>query len=172
LRARFGIVERLEFYTVEELILIVKRTARILNVGLDEDGAQELAKRSRGTPRIANRLVKRVRDYAQVKADGRITRQVASDALEMMEIDAKGFDRMDRSYLLAIVEKFNGGPVGLETLSAALHEEKDTLEDIYEPYLMEMGFIKRTPRGRVATGLTYTYFGIPQSQENKQSNLF
>ncbi|OGL43645.1 MAG: Holliday junction DNA helicase RuvB [Candidatus Schekmanbacteria bacterium RBG_13_48_7] len=172
LRERFGIVERLEFYNIEELILIIKRTARILNIALDDEGAVEIARRSRGTPRIANRLVKRVRDYAQVKADGIITIQVAGDALNMMEIDQKGFDKMDRQYLLTIIEKFDGGPVGIDTISAALHEEKDTLEDVYEPYLMELGFIKRTSRGRVATRQSFEYFNIAPKNEKMQGELF
>lgn len=172
LRERFGIVERLEYYSVEELVKIVKRSASILNIMVDDDGALEIASRSRGTPRIANRFVKRVRDYAQVRADGRITLQVASDALSMMEIDEKGLDKMDRHYLLTIIKKFDGGPVGLDTLSAAMHEEKDTLEDVYEPYLMEMGFIKRTPRGRVATRLSFDYFNIPLINHGNQGELF
>ncbi len=157
LRDRFGVVFRLEFYKPEELKKIVLRSAQILGVSIDDDGALEIAKRSRGTPRIANRLLRRVRDYAQVCADGKITRKVADEALTMMNVDQRGFDRMDRCILSTIIEKFDGGPIGLETLAAAICEDKDTLEDVYEPYLIQEGFLKRTPRGRVATRLAYEH---------------
>ncbi|MEW6380624.1 MAG: Holliday junction branch migration DNA helicase RuvB [bacterium] len=160
LRDRFGVISRLEFYSPSELQAIVFRSARILNIQIDPDGAMEIARRSRGTPRIANRILKRVRDYAQVKADGRITREIADQALQMLEIDQAGFDKMDRLLLLAIIEKFAGGPVGVETLSAIINEEKDTIEDVYEPYLLQEGYLQKTPRGRVATALAYEHFGI------------
>ncbi len=157
LRDRFGVVFRLEFYEPEDLKEIVLRSAQILGVPIDNEGAFEIARRSRGTPRVANRLLKRVRDYAQVCADGRITRSVADEALSMMDVDERGFDRMDRCILNTIINKFDGGPIGIETLAAAICEEKDTLEDVYEPYLIQEGFLKRTPRGRVATRLAYEH---------------
>lgn len=160
LRDRFGVISRLEFYNSEELGIIVTRSARILNIEIEADGAMEIARRSRGTPRIANRLLRRVRDFAQVRAGGVITKKVADDALKMLEVDQQGFDGMDRKILLTIIEKFGGGPVGVETLSAAISEEKDTIEDVYEPYLIQEGFIDRTPRGRTATRLAYRHFGI------------
>ena len=160
LRDRFGVISRLEFYNSEELGIIVTRSARILNIEIEADGAMEIARRSRGTPRIANRLLRRVRDFAQVRAGGVITKKVADDALKMLEVDQQGFDGMDRKILLTIIEKFGGGPVGVETLSAAISEEKDTIEDVYEPYLIQEGFIARTPRGRTATRLAYRHFGI------------
>jgi len=163
LRDRFGVICRLEFYTPEELCLIVKRSAAILNVPIKEKGAIEIARRSRGTPRIANRLLKRIRDYAQVKADGIITREVADEALKALEVDDKGFDKMDRKLLLTIIEKFKGGPVGVETLSASINEERDTIEEVYEPYLIQEGYLHRTPRGRVATQLAYSHFNITPS---------
>jgi Holliday junction DNA helicase RuvB len=159
LRDRFGISFRFDFYTPEELAIIVKRSAKILDIAIDKDGAQELARRSRGTPRIANRLLKRVRDYAQVKAGGAINQTVAVAALEQFEVDERGFDQMDRTILLTVIEKFNGGPVGIENLSAAIGEEKTTLEDVYEPYLIQEGFLQRTARGRIATKLAYDHFG-------------
>ncbi|MBI5193951.1 MAG: Holliday junction branch migration DNA helicase RuvB [Nitrospirae bacterium] len=171
LRDRFGIVIRLDFYRPEELQRILMRSAGILNTTLDEDGAEEIAGRSRGTPRIANRILRRVRDYAEVKADGKITKEVAVKALKMLEIDEKGFDLMDRKLLLTIIEKFNGGPVGLETIAAAISEDKDTIEDVYEPFLIQEGFINRTPRGRLATPNAYKYFGIAMQSE-EQSRLF
>jgi Holliday junction DNA helicase RuvB len=171
LRDRFGIVERMDFYNEDELQKIVKRSADILNIGIEEDGAKELARRARGTPRIANRLLKRTRDYAEERADSVITKEVADLALIMLEIDAQGFDKMDRQLLSAIIEKFSGGPVGLETIAAAINEDKDTIEDIYEPYLIQKGFIKRTPRGREATELALKYFGYPQI-DKKTLNLF
>ncbi|MGA1795786.1 MAG: Holliday junction branch migration DNA helicase RuvB [bacterium] len=163
LRDRFGVICRLEFYTPEELCMIVKRSAAILNVPIKEKGAIEISCRSRGTPRIANRLLKRVRDYAQVKADGVITREVADEALNVLEVDEKGFDKMDRKLLLTIIQKFKGGPVGVETLSASINEERDTIEEVYEPYLIQEGYLHRTPRGRVATQLAYSHFNIAPS---------
>jgi holliday junction DNA helicase RuvB len=159
LRDRFGAHFRLEFYTVEDLCQILRRSAAILKVPLDSEGAAEIARRSRGTPRIANRLLRRVRDYAQVRADGAITIAVAADALALLEVDERGFDRMDRAILLAIIEKFGGGPVGLDTLAAAVGEERDTIEDVYEPYLIKEGFVARTPKGRVATEHAFGHFG-------------
>ena len=160
LRERFGVILRLDFYSSDEIEAIVNRSARILEIDINPAGAQEIARRSRGTPRIANRLLRRVRDFAQVKADGCITLEVAREALAQMEIDEKGFDPMDRKLLLTIIEKFAGGPVGVETLSAAISEEKDTIEDVYEPFLIQGGYINRTPRGRQATALAYQHFGL------------
>ena len=160
LRGRFGITHRLDFYTDADLYEIVTRSARILNVAIDDDAARELAQRSRGTPRIANRLLRRVRDFAQVRATGRITGAVAHDALVLLEVDQHGFDEADRRLLRTIIEKFGGGPVGLSSLAAAIGEEKDAIEDIYEPYLIQIGFLDRTPRGRVATARAYDYFGL------------
>ena len=160
LRDRFGIVSRLEFYTPEELSRIVARSAKLLGTPAETAGCFEIAKRSRGTPRIANRLLRRVRDYAQVKADGRITAEVADAALLMLDVDKKGLDPMDRRLLEAIVHKFNGGPVGLESVAAAIGEEKDTIEDVLEPYLIQQGYIQRTPRGRIATANTYAHLGV------------
>lgn len=160
LRDRFGVTLRLEFYRVEELQQIIERSSRILGILIDSDGAHELAKRSRGTPRIANRLLRRVRDYAEVRAQGRITREVADQALRMLDVDERGFDRMDRKILSTIIEKYDGGPVGIETLAAAVSEEKDTIEDVYEPYLIQEGFLHKTPRGRLATRLAYDHLGI------------
>ena len=160
LRGRFGIVFHLDFYPHEDLEVICKRSAEILGVEIDEEGAREIARRSRGTPRIVNRLLRRVRDYAEVDYDGKITREVASDALNRMEVDTYGLDEMDRKLLLTIIEKFNGGPVGLGTISASIHEEKDSIEEIIEPYLIQIGFLDRTPRGRLATPLAYHHFGI------------
>lgn len=160
LRDRFGIVQRLEFYSVEDLSSILLRTARLLGVHCDEIGAREIAVRSRGTPRIANRLLRRVRDFAEVKADGRITSEIADRGLNMLNVDANGFDHMDRRLLLAMIEKFDGGPVGVDNLAAAVGEERDTIEDVYEPFLIQQGFIMRTPRGRVATRNAYLHFGL------------
>lgn len=160
LRDRFGIVSRLEFYTAEELGKIVTRSARLLNVSISNDGAYEVARRSRGTPRIANRLLRRVRDYAEVKTNGHVTITVADEALQMLDIDWSGLDILDRKLLLAVIEKFGGGPVGVDNLAAAISEERDTIEDILEPYLIQQGFIKRTSRGRMATTITYQHFGI------------
>jgi Holliday junction DNA helicase RuvB len=161
LRNRFGVSLRLDFYRPVELAEIVRRAAQRLDVRIDDAGADELARRARGTPRIANRLLRRVRDFAQVRADGVITHAVAGDALTLLEVDARGFDRMDRALLLAIIDKFGGGPVGLETLAAAIGEESDTIEDVYEPYLIQEGFLTRTSKGRMATPLAYDHFGRP-----------
>lgn len=163
LRDRFGIVARLEFYSIEELATIVKRSANLLNAGLDDGGALEIAKRSRGTPRIANRLLRRVRDYAEVKADGKISQRIADAALSMLDVDAVGFDVMDRKLLEAIVHKFDGGPVGVDNLASAISEERETIEDVIEPYLIQQGFLQRTPRGRVATPLAYAHLGLPST---------
>jgi len=160
LRGRFGIVFHLDFYPHEDLEIICKRSADILKVEIDDEGAREIARRSRGTPRIVNRLLRRVRDYAEVDYDGKISKEVASDALNRMEVDTYGLDEMDRKLLLTIIEKFNGGPVGLGTISASIHEEKDSIEEIIEPYLIQIGFLDRTPRGRMATHLAYNHFGI------------
>ena len=160
LRDRFGIVARLEFYSPEELKLIVSRSAQLLKVRVDDHGAQEIALRSRGTPRIANRLLRRVRDFAEVKGDGHVDKATADAALKMLDVDAIGLDVMDRKMLLAIIEKFAGGPVGVENLAAALSEERDTIEDVLEPYLIQQGYLQRTPRGRVATALAYRHFGL------------
>ncbi len=166
LRDRFGIVQRLEFYTHADLQLIVQRSAQILNLALEPDGAIQIAGRSRGTPRIANRLLRRVRDFAEVKAAGRITGDIADQALAMLDIDSNGFDMMDRKLLLAVIEKFDGGPVGLDNLAAALGEERDTIEDVLEPFLIQQGFLMRTPRGRVATRAAYQHFGLTPPQNN------
>ena len=160
LRSRFGIVHRLEFYTPEELVEIVSRSAKILNIAVDDDGAFEIARRSRGTPRVANRLLRRARDFAQVRAQGHVTLQVAREALEMLGVDERGLDEVDRNLLLTIIQKYSGGPVGLNTLAASLSEEEDAIEEIYEPYLMQLGLIDRTQRGRQATALAYSYFNI------------
>lgn len=164
LRDRFGVVNRLEFYTDQELMTIILRSARVLGVEIEESGAMELARRSRGTPRLANRLLKRVRDFAQVKYDGVITEKVANYALDLLDVDKYGLDHIDRSILLTMIEKFQGGPVGLDTLAASISEDAGTLEDVYEPYLLKNGFIQRTPRGRVVTALAYSHLGIPQPQ--------
>lgn len=163
LRDRFGIVQRLEFYNVEDLSYIVRRSADILNVPMAEDGAVEIARRSRGTPRIANRLLRRVRDFAEVKSDGKVTREIADAALDMLHVDAQGFDSMDRRLLLAVIEKFEGGPVGVDNLAAAIGEERGTIEDVIEPFLIQQGFMMRTPRGRVATAKAYRHFGLTGS---------
>jgi holliday junction DNA helicase RuvB len=160
LRSRFGIVHRLDFYTETDLQEIILRSSRILNVPIVGAASAELARRSRGTPRIANRLLRRVRDFAQVRAEGAITEQVAADALDLLEVDAHGFDEVDRKLLRTIIDKFGGGPVGVNSLAAAISEEKDAIEDIYEPFLIQLGFLDRTPRGRVATALAYKYFGL------------
>ena len=171
LRDRFGVISRLEFYTHDELAFIVTRSARILGMAIDKEGALELARRSRGTPRIANRLLRRVRDYAQVRADGAITLTVVQETLRLLEIDEMGFDQMDRIILLTIIDKFGGGPVGLDTISAAISEESDTIEDVYEPFLIQNGFLNRTPRGRVATPAAYRHFGR-LTPELPQGSLF
>jgi Holliday junction DNA helicase RuvB len=160
LRDRFGIVARLEFYNQAELTSIVRRSAQLLEVELADDGAQEIARRSRGTPRVANRLLRRVRDYAQVKADGVVSKSVADAALAMLDVDPLGFDVMDRKLLLAVIERFSGGPVGVENLAAAIGEERDTIEDVLEPYLIQQGYLQRTPRGRMATLQSYRHFGL------------
>jgi Holliday junction DNA helicase RuvB len=168
LRSRFGIQHRLEFYTTADLEEIVRRSARILNVPIDNVAAAEIARRARGTPRIANRLLRRVRDYAQVRADGTITLEVAHAGLKLLEVDEYGFDEIDRKLLRTIIEKFGGGPVGLNTIAAAISEEKDAIEDIYEPYLIQIGFLDRTPRGRVATPRAYGYFGLPEPKRDSR----
>ncbi len=165
LRDRFGIVQRLEFYSPEELTRIVQRSAGILGVEMDPAGAREIARRSRGTPRIANRLLRRVRDFAQVRANGRVTAEVADQGLTLLKVDANGFDSMDRRLLLAVIEKFDGGPVGVESLAAAIGEERGTIEDVLEPYLIQQGFLMRTPRGRVATQSAYAHFGLVPRRE-------
>jgi len=164
LRDRFGVVDRLQFYTHAELEIIVRRAAGIFGIPITDDGASEIARRSRGTPRIANRLLRRVRDFAQVKGTGTIDAAIANIALSAMRVDERGFDDMDRNLLLAVINKFGGGPVGLETLAASLREERDTIEDVYEPYLMQEGFLERTPRGRVATPAAYAFFGIADAR--------
>ena len=169
LRDRFGIVLRLEFYEQKDLQRITTRSASILNVDITEDGAAEIAKRARGTPRIANRLLRRVRDYAQVKADGSINLTVANNALELLSVDPNGFDGMDRRLLMAIIEKFDGGPVGVENLAAAIGEERDTIEDVIEPYLIQQGYLMRTPRGRVATPNVYRLFGLKPSKITREN---
>ena len=174
LRSRFGITHRLEFYAPADLAEIVRRSAKILGVPIDDAAAVEISQRSRGTPRIANRLLKRVRDYAQVRASGHITLEVAHAGLKMLEVDEHGFDEVDRRLLRTIIDKFGGGPVGLNTIAAAISEEKDAIEDIYEPFLIQIGFLDRTPRGRVATPRAYGYFGLmaPPSQQPKDSRLW
>jgi Holliday junction DNA helicase RuvB len=170
LRSRFGILLRLEFYTDDELRFIVERSAEVLNVPINRDGAAEIALRSRGTPRIANRLLRRVRDYAQVRGTGSIDQAIAEAALKLHGVDAHGFDDLDRRLLLTIIEKYDGGPVGLNTLAASLAEEEDALEEVYEPFLIQIGFLDRTPRGRVATRLAYEHFGLPLPR--RQTPLF
>lgn len=160
LRDRFGVIQHLEFYSIEELVLIIQHSAKILEVEIDEKGAVELARRSRGTPRLANRILKRVRDFAQVRFDGRITEEVANTALDLLDVDKLGLDQTDRSILFTMIEKFNGGPVGLDTLAAAIGEDSGTIEDVYEPYLIKNGLITRTPRGRVVTELAYRHLGV------------
>ena len=172
LRDRFGIVQRLEFYSAEELTQIVKRSARILNLVLDETGAVEIATRSRGTPRVVNRLLRRVRDFAQVEADGKVNGEIARAALELLDVDSFGFDPMDRKLLLTIIEKFDGGPVGVDSLSAAVGEERGTIEDVLEPYLIQQGFIMRTARGRIATPNAYRHFGLKPNTPPASIPLF
>lgn len=166
LRDRFGMVFRLEMYSPEELALIIKRSSSILGMPAQNEGVIEIARRSRGTPRIANRMLKRVRDYAQVKADGMITQEVAREGLNLLEVDSLGLDRVDRTVLLTMIEKFQGGPVGLDTLAAATGEDSLTIEDVYEPYLLQLGFLQRTPRGRVATPSAYLHLGVPYQPDN------
>jgi Holliday junction DNA helicase RuvB len=170
LRSRFGIVHRLEFYTVTDLEEIIRRSARILGVPVEDEAALEIATRARGTPRIANRLLRRVRDYAQVRAGGTVTMDVATAALKLLEVDQHGFDETDRKLLRTIIDKFGGGPVGLNTIAAAISEEKDAIEDIYEPFLIQIGFLDRTPRGRVATPLAYGYFGLATPDERRRDS--
>ncbi len=165
LRDRFGVIMRLELYNTDELAFIVKRSAGILNIGIDEGGAVEIARRSRGTPRIANRLLKRVRDYAEVRGNGYIDHKTSGEALDLLEIDKLGLDNIDRKMLLALIEKFEGGPVGIDTLAYSIGEENETIEDVYEPYLLQIGFINRTPRGRVVTKLAYEHFGLKHTEE-------
>ena len=172
LRDRFGIVARLEFYSAEELTRIVVRSARLLDIALDADGALEIARRSRGTPRVANRLLRRVRDYAEVRAAGRISHEVADAALSMLDVDASGLDLMDRKLLRCVLDKFAGGPVGVDNLSAAIGEERDTIEDVLEPFLIQQGFLQRTSRGRVATALSYRHFGLTRPTPGAAADLF
>ena len=170
LRDRFGIVQRLEFYSAEDLCRIILRSAGLLNIQLEADGAHEIASRSRGTPRIANRLLRRARDYAQVKADGIISAEIARAALDMLKVDRSGLDHMDRRLILTLIEKFEGGPVGVESLSAAIGEERGTIEDVIEPYLIQQGFMMRTPRGRVVTSRAYLHLGLKQSGQNSEQS--
>ncbi len=172
LRDRFGIISRLEYYQPESLVCIVKRAAEILQISIEDRGAEEIARRSRGTPRIANRLLKRVRDYAQVVGNGVITDKIADEGLALLEVDRCGLDKTDRTMLQTIIEKFNGGPVGVETLAAAISEETETIEDVYEPYLIQMGFINRTPRGRVATKGAYSHLGLSCASGDEQEKLW
>jgi Holliday junction DNA helicase RuvB len=172
LRDRFGSTYRLEFYRVEELVRIVERSASLLAIPVDRPGAEEIARRARGTPRIANRLLRRVRDFAQVRGEGKVTREAARDGLALLEVDEAGFDRMDRAILLTIIEKFDGGPVGVETLAAAVGEERDTIEDVYEPFLIQEGYLQRTPRGRQATATAYRHFGCEPGPSRPQGRLF
>jgi Holliday junction DNA helicase RuvB len=162
----------LDFYGPEHLAKIVSRAAKILGISIDDEGAMEIARRSRGTPRVANRLLRRVRDYAQVRADNIINRPVTDAALKMLGVDQKGLDKMDRKILLALIQKFDGGPVGIDTLSAVVGEERDTLEDVYEPFLVQEGYLNRTPRGRMATRLAYEHFDLSPSEQRQQQNLF
>jgi Holliday junction DNA helicase RuvB len=171
LRARFGVIYRLQFYSQEATEAIVKRSARLMRVPIDDAGASEVARRARGTPRVANRLLKRVRDYAQVRADGQITAPVAQQALSMLQIDANGLDEMDRRVLETITQKFDGGPVGLETIAASISEEADTIMDVVEPYLLQLGFLDRTPRGRVATRRAYEHLGLEPPETLEQGRL-
>jgi len=172
LRDRFGIVQRLEFYSTQDLSHIVQRSANLLEIDANEQGAQEIATRSRGTPRIANRLLRRARDFAEVKADGKIEKEVASAALNMLKVDQCGLDHMDRRLILALIEKFEGGPVGVESLAAAISEERGTIEDVIEPFLIQQGFLIRTPRGRVVTSLAYSHFGLKKKRESENGELF
>jgi Holliday junction DNA helicase RuvB len=171
LRDRFGVSAHLDYYSTDDLHTIIERTAKLLRVPMDREGAAEISKRSRGTPRIANRILRRVRDFAEVRADGRIDLSVAHEALKLLEVDEKGFDQMDRRILMTIIEKFDGGPVGVDTISSAINEERETIEDVYEPYLIQCGFLNRTSRGRVATKLAYRHFGMTPKVE-VQAKLF
>ncbi len=172
LRGRFGLVLRLNHYGVEELKAIVLRSAKLLSVTVDDDGAEEIARRSRGTPRIANRLLRRVRDYAQVRAAGHIDLRIATAALDLLEVDRFGLDEIDQKIMLTLLEKYSGGPVGVNTIAASIDEEADTIEEVYEPYLMQLGFIDRTPRGRIGTDRAFDYFKIPRRMRSIQSPLF
>jgi Holliday junction DNA helicase RuvB len=172
LRDRFGIVARLEFYTPEQLARIVTRSAALLHSPIDDDGSLEIAKRSRGTPRIANRLLRRVRDYAEVKGKGEVTKAMADAALQMLDVDPVGFDLMDRKLLEAVLFKFSGGPVGLDNLAAAIGEERDTIEDVLEPYLIQQGYLQRTPRGRIATPIAYKHFGVAAPRTSPNGDLW
>jgi Holliday junction DNA helicase RuvB len=174
LRDRFGVIQRVEFYTDEELKKIVTRSAAILDIPVQEEGAMEIARRSRGTPRVANRILRRVRDFAQIEGDGVITKKIAMHALNMLDVDELGLDKMDRNIMLTIINNYDGGPIGLDTLAAAVCEEKDTIEDVYEPFLIQKGFIKRTPRGRVATRPAYSHFKLEYKgdKEEAQKRLF
>jgi Holliday junction DNA helicase RuvB len=171
LRDRFGVIHRVEYYAYDELLRVVERSARILGISIEKKGAGEIARRSRGTPRVANRLLKRVRDFAQVKGDGKVSEETAKKALHLLEVDRSGLDKMDRRLLLTIIEKFDGGPVGVDTLSAAINEEKDTIEDVYEPFLIQEGYLCRTPRGRVATKAAYEHLGIAFKKKNDSQDL-
>ena len=172
LRGRFGLVLRLDPYAVDELKIIVERSARLLAVEIDDNAAEELARRCRGTPRIANRLLRRVRDYAQVRADGRITQAVAQTALNLLEVDRFGLDEIDQKIMLTILEKYRGGPVGLNTIAASISEEADTIEEVYEPYLIQLGFLDRTPRGRMGTERAFEHFGVLRRMRGTQNSLF
>ncbi len=172
LRDRFGVISRLEYYKTEELVLIIERAAEILNISIAPQGAHEIARRSRGTPRIANRLLKRVRDFAQIRGNGTITAEIADEALQRLEVDRCGLDRIDRRVLSSIIEKFDGGPVGIDTIAAAVSEERETIEDVYEPFLMQLGFLARTPRGRVVTRAAYNHLGIPFTMKGEETTLF
>src|SRR4029077_10900050 len=173
LRGRFGLVLRLNHYDVAELLQIVKRSAKLLNVEIDEQGAEEISRRSRGTPRIANRLLKRVRDYAEVRADGRVSRAVAETALDLLEVDRFGLDEVDQKIMLTVLRNYSGGPVGVNTIGASIGEEADTIEEVYEPYLIQLGFLNRTPRGRVATDSAFDYFKVPRRlRTGEQPALF
>ncbi len=173
MRARFGVVLRVDYYEAEDLFHIINRSAKILNIAIDKEGAIEIARRSRGTPRVANRLLRRIRDFAQVKANNRITRTVAEAALEKLEVDARGFDEMDKRILLTIIEKYQGGPVGVNTIAVAVSEESNTIEEVYEPFLIQQGYLIRTPRGREVTSLAYEHFNLPiPGRPDNQSNLF
>jgi Holliday junction DNA helicase RuvB len=172
MRARFGIEQRLNYYPSEDLELIVHRTAEVLKVAIVVEGASEIARRSRGTPRIANRLLRRVRDYAQVKGNGTITRDIANEALQMLDVDQFGLDDMDSRILRSIIEKFEGGPVGINTIAAAVGEDASTIEEVYEPFLVQNGFLQRTPRGRVATAIAYRHFGYTPPSDSNQQSLF
>ena len=172
MRARFGVVSRLDYYNSDNLKSIILRSAKILDVKIDDEGAFEIARRSRGTPRIANRLLRRTRDFAQVKADGNITKEVADNSLKMLEVDERGLDDMDKRIIKTIIEKYNGGPVGLNTIAVAVAEESETIEEVYEPFLIQEGFIKRTPRGRVATQLAFEHFNYTYKNYGFQEKLF